>query len=107
MPGWEQAWADALDALELDVARAEGLLASYRTSPGLPAPVSVPWAPPNLPGPLPASLRARAQAVLDRQTRVAAELARGIGAARRDLLLAQRLDTRAHAPAPAFLDTRF
>ena len=109
MSAWEHAWADALSALELDVTRAESLLAAHRygdLEAGEAAPAGAAWTAPALPGPLPECLRERAQAILQRQLRVSADLARGIATARRDLLLAQRLDTSAD-PAPVFLDTRF
>lgn len=103
---WEAAWAAALAELEVDVGRAEDLLASSRTGPraelNLPGRV---WVAPVLEGPIPESLRARAQAVLDRQLRAAEELSRSIATARRDLAVARRMsDTAADRSAPAFID---
>ena len=103
---WEKAWADALTALELDVTRAEALLAD-------PTPAAVlntrpDWVAPSLSGPLPERLRARAEAIAARQLRVAEDLSRAIAAARQELRLADRI--QAHAldrSTPAFLDASF
>jgi hypothetical protein len=100
------AWAAALAELEVDVERAESLLASRGTRmiPELALPGRV-WVAPVLSGPVPESLRARAQAVLDRQLRAAEELSRSIGTARRDLAVARRMsDSAPDRSAPAFLD---
>ena len=110
MNTWEAAWADALAVLEVDVARAESLLAAHRDG-VFAAELNVPgqtWVAPVLAGPLPESLRARAQAVLDRQLRAAEELARSVATARRDLLLAQRMSGRSlERTSPAFIDASF
>ena len=104
---WDSAWADALTRLELDVARAEALLAS--SVPGTPMPdVRPDWVAPTLSGPLPERLRARAEAIASRQLRVAEDLSRAIAAARQELRLAERI--QAHAldrTTPAFLDASF
>lgn len=100
------AWAAALAELEVDVQRAEDLLASSGTRriPELNLPGHV-WVAPVLAGPVPDSLRARAQAVLDRQLRAAEELARSIATARRDLAVARRMShVTSDRSTPAFLD---
>lgn len=103
---WEAAWVDALNTLELDVARAEALLAD--STPAAVLHVRPDWVAPSLTGPLPERLRARAEAIADRQLRVAEELSRAIAAARQELRLAERI--QAHAldrSTPAFLDASF
>ncbi|GAA0609272.1 hypothetical protein GCM10009547_09170 [Sporichthya brevicatena] len=103
---WDDAWADALTALELDVARAEELLAA-----GTPAELPAPrpdWVAPELSGPLPERLRARAEAIAARQLRVAEDLSRAIAAARTELRLAERLQSNTlDRSTPAFLDASF
>jgi hypothetical protein len=105
-PEWEAAWSAALAELEVDVDRAEQLLAAART--GMVAELNFPgrvWVAPVLEGPVPESLRARAQAVLERQLRAAEELSRSIATARRDLAVARRMsDAAVDRSAPAFLD---
>lgn len=106
---WEAAWTEALAELEVDVAHAESMLAANRT--GLVAELNFPgrsWVAPVLAGPVPESLRARAQAVLDRQLRASEELARSIATARRDLLIAERMSAHAaDRSTPAFIDASF
>lgn len=103
---WEAAWSDALTALELDVARAEALLIE-----GAPPPVAQErptWVSPALAGPMPLSLRARAEAIAARQLRVAEDLTRAIAGARQELRLAERIQTHAlDRSTPAFLDASF
>jgi hypothetical protein len=106
---WDAAWADALNDLELDVAAAESLLAACHTGsvPEL-TPAGDAWAPPALEGLLPGNLHARAEAILDRQVRVSHALSRGMAASRRELRLAQRMDSGLHdRSTPAFLDTKY
>lgn len=103
---WETAWVDALNTLELDVTRAERLLTD-----GTPAVAASPrpdWVAPVMSGPLPERLRARAEAIADRQLRLAEDLSRAVAAARQELRLAERI--QAHAldrSTPAFLDASF
>lgn len=103
---WETAWADALTTLELDVTRAEALLAD--PTPAAVLHVRPDWVAPSLSGPLPERLRTRAEAIAARQLRVAEDLSRAIAAARQELRLAERI--QAHAldrSTPAFLDASF
>lgn len=103
---WEKAWADALTTLELDVTRAEALLAD--PTPAAVLNIRPDWVAPSLAGPLPERLRARAEAIAARQLRVAEDLSRAIAAARQELRLAERI--QAHAldrSTPAFLDASF
>jgi hypothetical protein len=107
---WDAAWSDALTALELDVARAEALLATGLApeAPLVPQPYRPDWVAPQLDGPLPERLRSRAEAIAARQLRIAEDLSRAIAAARQELRLAERI--QAHAldrSTPAFLDASF
>lgn len=101
---WETAWAHALNTLELDVARAEELLADRTRVPDSIDRIS--WAPPQLAGPLPESMRARAQAIMDRQLRVAEGLTRAVAAARAELRAVERMQTSTvDRSVPAFFDS--
>lgn len=75
---WNVVWADALDAIQLDVDRAEALLAAVHAGSDLPASEDVltaRWDPPRGLGPLPLPLVRRAEALLARQQEVARRLA--------------------------------
>lgn len=103
---WETAWAGALNALELDLTRAEALL--LNGNPPAAPPARPDWIAPALSGPLPERLRARAEAIAGRQIKLAEDLSRAIAAARQELRLAERI--QAHAldrSTPAFLDASF
>lgn len=93
-------WEAELDRLELDVLRVERVLKGLS---GLPA---EPWAPPSIPGQMPADLVARAQELLDRQEQATALLAAGLVAAHRQIAYGDRVsDATAPAPAaPVYLD---
>jgi hypothetical protein len=100
---WQQAWAAALDALELDVAAAEALLADGQRTRDLPA--ADPWSPPAGLGPLPLDLRPRADGILTRQLAAATDLVRALATTRRQAAAAGRLETGGSgAPRPAYLD---
>ena len=106
---WVGAWTAALDGLELDVARAEALLA--RDEPAVEsawaaAAATTGWTPPELPGPLPAQLRRRAESILTRQIGVSHELTRAMADSRRHRRLAERLEPGPDARVPVFLDSR-
>lgn len=96
---WEARWAQALGDLELEVDQAEALLAVDHLPEGQRG-----WVPPRGLGPLPASLRTRAEALVQRQTEVAQRLAEAACHARRHATAAQAL--RAQGPArPVYVDT--
>jgi hypothetical protein len=96
---WLDRWSSALAELQLEVDLAEALLASDHLPPGRRA-----WVPPTGLGPLPAPLRARAEALLERQTEVARRLAEAASLARRHASAVQVL--RADGPArPVYVDT--
>jgi hypothetical protein len=103
---WERAWAQALDALELEVDRAEALLVAGAPPAAEPA-ARTAWVAPVVQGPMPESLQARAEAIAVRQQQVAAQLCRAIVLARRELAVAERMDWRLNARTAAFLDADF
>ena len=91
-------WAAALTDLELDVAEAEASLHADHA----PAP-STDWQPPTNLGPLPASLRTRAEALLARQTEVARQVTEAAALSRRHARAVQSM--RANGPArPVYVD---
>jgi len=98
---WHSAWAEALDALELDVEATERLL---RSVPPEETPVRPAWTPPATVGELPADLRARAAAVLARQLALSDELTRAMSGNRRLTALGGRLDPGTRRERPAYLD---
>lgn len=108
---WHAEWASALATLELDVASAELLLAEGRAISGAidtPPQIAVGWIPPRIGGPLPVSLRGRAEAILARQLRVAEDLGHAVGRNRRERELARRMDFDAASRSrPAFVDSEF
>jgi hypothetical protein len=107
---WDAAWAEALDAMEIGVAEAEGLLAVSRagTEHPLAETATNGWVAPSLEGPAPGNLKARMEAILARQLRVSEELARGMAVTRRELRFAQRMDSGVlDRSVPAFVDTKF
>lgn len=101
---FHDAWAAALDALEMDVEQAEHLLRV-----GDPPEATVPgWQPPALPGALPLELRERAHALLDRQLHAASALTRAMHATGRQRAVAGRFDTgNGRAGRAVFVDRAF
>jgi hypothetical protein len=99
---WRQAWAQALDELELDVAAAEALLADDHRARETPR--VDPWQPPEGLGPLPLDLRPRADAILTRQLAAAEALALALIANRRQAAFASKIETGDAAPRPAYVD---
>lgn len=100
---WDVAWSAALDDLELDVAHVEHLL--LRLPARTEALPSQAWAPPAGLGPLPGSLRARAEALLERQTAAAEALVRAVLGNRRHAALLERIETGERADvSPAYVD---
>jgi hypothetical protein len=94
-------WETSLDRLELDLMRAERLLAD-------PTAVSLEsWDEPDLVGPMPDDLLERALELRARQDSLMALLAARLGAVRREHAFADRVDraTAGTRPSrPAFLD---
>ncbi|WP_091555857.1 hypothetical protein [Micromonospora pattaloongensis] len=99
---WHEAWTAALDALELDVAAAEALLAeTHRASDNA---LPDPWRPPGGIGPLPLDLRPRAEAILARQTAAAQALARQMVMNRQQTAMVARFETGGSQTGPAYVD---
>lgn len=97
--GWARAWADALDALELDLALAEQMLTLDRIAAAPPQR----WAPPAHLGPMPAGFAERARALLGRQLEVSRRLAEAAALSRRQMQATVALRQRAEA-TPVYLD---
>ncbi|GAA1648118.1 hypothetical protein [Georgenia ruanii] len=91
-------WVDALTELELDVADAEASLTGDHTPSR-----RDPWTPPEGLGPMPASLRTRAEALLERHTEVARQITEAASMSRRQARAVQAM--RANGPArPVYVD---
>jgi hypothetical protein len=103
-PRWDAAWARALDAMELDVAATELLLEQVHARVDAPPPsLSGSWTPPSGLGPLPASLRERASALLERQLAAARAVAVELGTTRRHAVAVEAMSVRPQ-PRPLFVD---
>ncbi|WP_449386356.1 hypothetical protein [Cellulomonas soli] len=101
---WDTAWSRALDALELDVEQVERDLVHAHLVEADAVVAAPPWQPPAGLGPLPAALRDRAQAVLDRQLDLARRTAEALVASRRHAQASQALRPR-QVEVPVYLDT--
>jgi len=102
--GWDAAWSAALDRLELDAAAVEALVLRLRAE-AEHVPTALPrWSPPERLGPLPASLAVRAQAVLERHHRMAAELTRAMVENQRQRRAGAAMHPRPEA-VPVYVDT--
>ncbi|MEN3361789.1 MAG: hypothetical protein V7637_5771 [Mycobacteriales bacterium] len=99
---WYEAWAAVLDALELEVAATEALLADSQLVRELSA--VEPWSPPRWLGPLPVELQPRADEILTRQLVLATAVARALASTRRQAAVAFRLQTGRDAARPSYLD---
>lgn len=99
---WAAAWRAALDELEVDVAHVESLLAAGRADQVVRRETA--WRPPTLAGPVPACLRERASAILQRQLHAAEALAAGLTANRRQQALAARMNAGTRQERPVFVD---
>jgi hypothetical protein len=100
---WLDAWTDALDALELDVAQAEDLLRTAHLASVTEVAAASVWQPPSTLGPLPASLHVRASAILERQLDVARRTAEALAYSRRHLAAADLARPRP-LEAPVYVD---
>ena len=107
-PAWSAAWADALAELEMSVDEAEALLRAAHSSGPVDvdaiASVGYGWRPPTHLGQLPAPLADRARALVDRQLRVARQLAEAAAHSRRQLRAVESMRATAEA-SPVYLDT--
>jgi hypothetical protein len=107
---WEAAWAQALGALESDVAASEQLLRALHSEAAMPlADGSLgSWVPPVDLGPLPETMEERARTVRARQLEVATALAVAAQHSRRQLAFAGRVETGTGRPArPLYVDAAF
>jgi hypothetical protein len=100
---WLDAWTDALDAIELDVAKAEDLLRNAHLARVEDVAAASVWQPPTTLGPLPAALHVRASAILERQLDVARRTAEALAYSRRHLAAADRARPRP-LEAPVYVD---
>ncbi|GIF24245.1 hypothetical protein BJ973_007726 [Actinoplanes tereljensis] len=99
---WNGAWIDALDELELDVARVEAMLADeHRHAETPPADL---WRPPTELGALPLELKPRADEILTRQLKVAEEIARRLTSNRRQTAMTARIETGEAIKRPVYVD---
>ena len=109
-PAWSAAWADALAELELRDDEAEKLLAAAHRTDGAHADavsavgLRAAWTPPSNLGLLPATLAERATALLQRQLRVAQQLAEAAAHSRRQLRAVESMRAGAES-RPVYLDT--
>jgi hypothetical protein len=101
---WRAAWTAALDELEADVTRVEGLLRDDHRLRDLPP--AAPWAPPEGLGALPLDLRPRADAILARQIAAAQEITRALVETRRQAEAIARMETGARSThhRPVYVD---
>ncbi|GGT08341.1 hypothetical protein GCM10010156_76690 [Planobispora rosea] len=88
---WSAAWSAALDALEMDVAAVEEMLAGDHRDRDLQS--SDAWSPPEDIGPLPLDLRPRADAILARQLAAAQALAMAMVGNRRQAAMLARVES--------------
>lgn len=98
---WQDAWTDALAALEIEVSEAESMLALDRVFEEV---ARDPWTPPPYLGPLPAHLVERARTLLARQLGVSKELASAARNSRKHDHAVSRLQVTTPSP-PVYLDT--
>lgn len=103
VPGWDAAWSAALADLELAADDAERLLASAHLPPTAEVARVAAWQPPVGLGPLPLGLRARAQALLERQIDLARRTADAARVSRRQARATDALSSRGPA-LPVYLD---
>lgn len=98
---WDEAWAGALEALELDVAEAEAMLSVDHI---FEATARDPWTPPVNLGPLPAHLAERARTLLGRQLEISRQLASAARNSRKHDRAISHMQWNTPAP-PVYLDT--
>lgn len=99
---WRTAWTTALDALELDVTKAESMLDEEHRAADTPP--ADPWRPPPNMGPLPLDLRPRADAILARQLAAAEAIAHQLASNRQQSAVVSRIETGEKVSRPAYLD---
>ncbi|MGK5679432.1 hypothetical protein [Actinoplanes sp. URMC 104] len=99
---WRDAWNEALDELELDVATIEAMLADEHRHAETP-PASL-WKPPTELGALPLELKPRADEILTRQLKAAEEIARRMTATRQQMTMTTRIETGEAVKRPVYVD---
>jgi hypothetical protein len=99
---WREAWTAALDALELDVAQVEAMLADERRLAETAA--ADPWQPPTGLGALPLELKPRADEILTRQLKAAQEIARRLTSNRQQQAMTSRIETGEAVKRPVYVD---
>jgi len=99
---WSGAWSAALDALEMDVAATEAMLADDRRM--AETPLANPWQAPQDLGALPLELQPRADEILTRQLAAAQEISRRLTATRRQQAATARIETGERVKRPLYLD---
>jgi hypothetical protein len=99
---WRDAWTDALDALEMDVADTEAMLVDSRRLSETPE--ADPWKAPQDLGALPLELVPRADEILTRQLRAAEEIARRLTSTRQQQVVTARIETGERMKRPIYLD---
>lgn len=95
---WRAAWEAALDRLELDVERAEEILAT----PGQPGRPLTPWVPGDVAGPIPEDMVERARLLHARQLRAVEQMISQVTATRRQRAYMDRLAPRADGDRPSY-----
>jgi hypothetical protein len=95
-------WARALEALDLDVAAAEAMLAGEHALRDNPTPDH--WRPPVGLGPLPLDLLPRADAILTRQLAAAHALGLAMLGNRRLAAMGERIEAGGDGGHPAYVD---
>ena len=103
---WDDAWAHALDALELAVDRAEALLRAGHDCAEHAEADAARWSPPTL-GPLPEHLAVRARRLLQRQLDVAEALSRAMHDNRQQAALLDRIEGARQPRRPSYVDSAF
>jgi hypothetical protein len=99
---WRDAWASALDDLEMDVVATEAMLLDGRRM--AEAPPADPWQAPQDLGALPLELRPRADEILTRQLRAAEEIGRRLTSTRQQRAVTARIETGERIKRPLYLD---
>lgn len=97
---WTEAWSAALDHLELELERAEAMLASQSVAA---ADVSRAWTPPALP-PIPPDMVERARMIHQRQLDMAGRMTARLGDLGRHAIVAQRMRPQQSPSRPVLFD---
>jgi hypothetical protein len=99
---WHNAWSEALDELELDVATIEAMLDDEHRNAETP-PANL-WKPPTELGALPLELKPRADEILTRQLKAAEEIAQRMTATRQQMTMTRKIETGEAVKRPVYVD---